>query len=37
MRLSDVSEVIQEVMESHEVEIKGKTYQGAPAVASAAG
>ena len=28
MRLCDVGESIQEVMESYEVEIDGKTYQG---------
>lgn len=28
MRLCDVGETIQEVMESYEVEIDGKTYQG---------
>ena len=27
MRLCDVGEAIQEVMESHEVELDGKTYQ----------
>ena len=29
MRLCDVGEAIQEVMESYEVELDGKTYQGA--------
>lgn len=33
MRLCDVGETIQEVMESYEVEIDGKTYQGAAFVA----
>lgn len=28
VRLCDVGETIQEVMESYEVEIDGKTYQG---------
>ena len=28
MRLCDVGEAIQEVMESYEVELDGKTYQG---------
>ena len=28
MRLCDVGEAIQEVMESYEVELGGKTYQG---------
>lgn len=28
MRLCDIGETIQEVMESYEVEIDGKTYQG---------
>lgn len=28
VRLCDVGEAIQEVMESYEVEIDGKTYQG---------
>lgn len=30
VRLCDVGEAIQEVMESYEVEIDGKTYQGKP-------
>lgn len=34
MRLCDVGETIQEVMESYEVEIDGKTYQGEPFVIS---
>ena len=29
VRLCDVGEAIQEVMESYEVELDGKTYQGA--------
>lgn len=28
MRLCDIGEAIQEVMESYEVELEGKTYQG---------
>ena len=28
MRLCDIGEAIQEVMESYEVELGGKTYQG---------
>lgn len=30
VRLCDIGETIQEVMESYEVEIDGKTYQGNP-------
>lgn len=34
MRLCDVGAAIQEVMESYEVEINGKVYQGMTSVAS---
>lgn len=30
VRLCDIGEAIQEVMESYEVELDGKTYQGEP-------
>lgn len=32
VRLCDIGEAIQEVMESYEVELDGKTYQGGPLV-----
>ena len=35
VRLCDVGEAIQEVMESYEVELEGKTYQGKKYSASA--
>ena len=34
MRLCDVGEAIQEVMESYEVELNGKTYRGVTIVFS---
>ena len=34
MRLCDVGEAIQEVMESYEVELNGKTYRGVTSVFS---